>query len=113
MRKNIETWLLEDAVRQPPPESFAISKKQIKNILGVYQSATNRFSAEQADTLKVFEEQGQIYTRLNSGHALRLVPVNEQHFRRENQPVATISIVKDSSGATILQGDVGNFKRVN
>lgn len=109
MRRHIETWLVSDVTRKNAPVEYALNKQQIKNIVGIYQSVTKRFSFEQTAMLKVFEQKGRIYTQLNKDDAIELIAVNNHHFRRANQPVATISIVQDAQGARVLQGDVGNF----
>lgn len=37
---------------------------------------------------------------------------NEQHFRFEDETVATMAFVNDKAGEFCLQGDMGNFVRV-
>jgi hypothetical protein len=60
------------------------------------------------------DRDGTLYTRTGARPRRRLVPVTDRHFRRPEQPVATIAIVRADDGHTYYQSDGGNFvKRRN
>ena len=118
MRKEIESWLINDIKQETNLPVAQLSSKQKQAIIGNYMQITQRFNWEQdghpvkENTLVIFEKQEELYTRINDAKPKQLVPVSKIHFRRVNQPVATISINTDQNGAMILQGDMGNFKKI-
>lgn len=115
IRRIVETWLVQDVQRRPLPATYLLSRAKLAEIVGEYRLITSRFSwagDSQSKMLKVFTERGELFTQVESDPARLLIPVNEKHFRREGQPIATISIVNDAAGAPILQGDLGNFRKV-
>lgn len=113
MRKHVEKWLASDAIKAPLPAMHVLDNEHLKNILGEYSAITKRFSDGTLARAKIFEKNGQLFTRVNKKSPIELIPVTNYHFRRTDQPVATISIVQDAAGDTVLQGDMGNFKRVS
>lgn len=115
IRRIVETWLIRDSEKRSLPAPYLLDRAKRREIVGDYVSVTRRFSwtAESApQRLKVFTKRGELFTQLGSDSARLLVPVNDHHFRRAKQPIATISIVKDDLGVPVLQGDLGNFRKV-
>ena len=115
IRRIVETWLIQSIEKRPIPAPYILNRNKRKEIIGDYESVTNRFSwtgDSEPKRLKVFSERGELFTQLGSENARLLVPVNENHFRRANQPIATISIVNNTVGVPVLQGDLGNFRKV-
>lgn len=115
IRRIVETWLVQDVPRRPLPAPYLLSRAKLAEIVGEYKAVTSRFSwtgDSQSKKLKVFAKRGELFTQVEPDSARLLIPVNEKHFRREGQPMATISIVNDAAGAPILQGDLGNFKKI-
>ncbi len=111
----VESWLIRDIEKRPNPAVFELSSARRKHIIGEYSAVTNRFSwvRESAPKkLKVFAKNKKLFTQVEAGKPSLLLPVNENHFRRPGQPIATISIVNDASGIPVLQGDLGNFRKV-
>ena len=87
-------------------------------LTGRYESATYRFldgpdgKVPRPTAIEVVEEDGALYTVTARGTRRELVPTGDGHFRRRNQPQATIAITRDRSGVLVLQGDIGNYRRV-
>jgi len=111
MRNKIESTLIEGARGKPLPTHYTLSKSRIDELVGKYQNTTSRFARSQSQSLVLHAENGLLYTVYNS-RKRQLIPVNEYHFRRQGEPVATIAIVKSGSN-TVLQGDIGNFLKTD
>tara|TARA_R110002049_G_scaffold13509_3_gene58867 strand:+ start:219144 stop:220568 length:1425 start_codon:yes stop_codon:yes gene_type:complete len=113
MTKHIEMWLTRGIKAKALPPVHKLTLRQINQISGDYISVTNRFAWDNKETsvANIFINENKLYIRYNSSPAYELVPVNRTHFRRKNQSLPTISIVENSRGDLILQGDIGNFKR--
>jgi hypothetical protein len=87
----------------------ALGSERIKQLNGTYDSVTYRFGkGPSLSPLEVLVSDGDLYTSYK-GKRRKLIPVTREHFRRENEPVATIGIVEEN-GEILLQGDIGNFK---
>lgn len=115
IRRIVETWLVQNVDAKSPPATYPLNRIRLDEIVGQYIPITNRFAwADHTirKMLKVFYKQGEIYTQLGSQPPKQLIPVNEKHFRRIHQPIATVSILKDHAGATIFQSDLGNFRKI-
>ena len=112
IRRIIESWLVRDVEIIKPPPRYGLTDAEQGEIIGEYIALTHRFAwMDEARILKIFMHQGELYTQLGADAARLLIPVNKNQFRRSKQPLATILIAKNQMGATILQGDVGNFRK--
>lgn len=109
----VESWLIRGIKKRSFPAAYKLSAEKRKEIVGEYVAITNRFSwvgASDRRKLKIFEKNNNLFTQFEAEEARQLVPVNEKHFRRAGQPIATISITNNLDGIPILQGDLGNFR---
>jgi hypothetical protein len=72
-----------------------------------------RFPREgwQKNTLQVRLEHGRLQTSKNGSDWRHLVPVNEQHFRRANEPLATVAFIPVNGDRMVLQLSNGNYIR--
>ncbi len=113
IRTLTEQWLTRDITTLPPPDIYTLENNHIKQITGEYQTVTNRFDFSKKRSLRIFADNNKLFTQIEGEAAIQLIPVNQKHFRRKNQPIATISIVKDTQGIPVLQGDLGNFRRIS
>jgi hypothetical protein len=113
IRKLTEQWLTQNTTALPPLDIYTLEKNHIKQITGEYQKITNRFDSSKKRSLRIFANNNKLFTQIEGEAAIQLIPVNQKHFRRKNQPIATISIVKDTQGIPVLQGDLGNFRRIS
>ncbi|MEO2175083.1 MAG: serine hydrolase domain-containing protein [bacterium] len=110
IREIIEDKLIENAPAPEKPESFPLNKEKMRQIAGTYVPVTYRFgSAPSSKTIQITEDQGELYT-IQGGRRRKLIAVSSTHFRRSNDPVATIAIIQNGAEYT-LQGDLGNFKK--
>ncbi len=117
IREQIESWLICDIQSTSPPAIYHHTHEELDEIIGTYEAITERFpwmnqTTEIKTNLKIFKRQGKLFTQLGVNSSKQLIPVNNKHFRRVNQPIATISLVKDKQGVPILQGDMGNFRKI-
>ena len=114
MERIIESWLIRDIKKRSNPTIFELSPARRKQIIGEYLAVTNRFSWVENTgrrKLKVFAKNKKLFTQIEAEQPRLLLPVNEKHFRRSGQSIATISIVNDAAGIPVLQGDLGNFRK--
>ena len=113
LRRIIEETI---AATVPVPEAPAVASGDYAHLLGRYVEVTSRFPrrGDRPDAiLELFQRDGRMLTRIGDGPERVLVPVSALHFRRPDQTIATIAAVKDGEGNIILQGDLGNYRRLN
>lgn len=100
--------------RPPPAPVVALSRGALEAFAGCYATVTRRFLwGEDADdpVLTVTVEGDHLLAVNPLGRERRWHPVNARHFRRDDEPVATIAIVPDPDGRLVIQGDIGNLAR--
>lgn len=117
IRGQIESWLISDIQSTSPPAIYHLTQEELEEIIGSYQAITERFpwmnqTTEIKTNLKIFKKQEKLFTQLGTKPSKQLIAVNNKHFRRVNQPIATLSIVTDKQGVQILQGDMGNYRKI-
>lgn len=98
----------------PRPAASNIAPDTLGQLTGTYVAVTRRFDWQEPadleqDRLQVVLEDGALYTRSATGRR-PLIPVGEQLFRREGQPLATIAIAAQD-GELYLQAEFGNYRR--
>ena len=112
MRKVIEQFLTRD-VRVA--EFEPVADIQASAITGTYERATYRFpqgSDDEPDRMEITGTRGQLLTRESGAEPQPLLAVNAQHFRRTDEPSATIAIVPDERGRLFYQGERENYQRI-
>ncbi len=109
MRRLVERYLIAGIDSPKAPAPAALSEIIKGKLLGSYKAVTTRFPGSKPDNLQIFETAGKIFTRINDNNKTQLIAVNDTHFRRKDQNVATIAIIKDNDGEIYYQGSAGNF----
>ncbi|MGE4615643.1 MAG: serine hydrolase domain-containing protein [Gammaproteobacteria bacterium] len=112
MRKAIEQYLTRDV---PTAEFEPVADIKASVITGTYERATYRFPQDPDDEpghMEITVTRGQILTRKSGGEPQPLLAVNAQHFRRTDEPSATIAIVIDERGRLFYQGEHENYQRI-
>ena len=112
MRALIEQHIACSENPYRPPRA-RLSDERRSELAGVYEQVTWRFGSGTNKQLKVIKEDERLYTIDSTGKPRELVPVTDTLFRRPNQPAATIAVMPDSTGALVLQGDIGNFRKLD
>lgn len=115
MQARIETLLTRDRPRPLPPPVATLMPAQLEIFAGCYAAATRRFgwTTEDVDLfLSVRVEGDRLVARNPNGRKREWVPVNAAHFRRPDEPVATLGFARDEEGTLFLQGDVGTFRHL-
>jgi CubicO group peptidase (beta-lactamase class C family) len=114
MREPVEDFIVAGGQQSEPPES-AVSSESLRRLTGVYVPATQRFEwLPEANKCILISFNGKrLYTRLGDHSPRALIAVTDTHFRRSGQPVATAAFVHDEEGQLYLQGDMGNYQRVD
>lgn len=115
MQAIIENAITRNAKRRLRPPMAAVSTDKLESLAGCYVPFTHRFvdSEEGNDDALLIRVKGDYLTSTpKQGLTRPLFPVTEQHFRRNDEPVATSAFVQDENGDMFLQGDMGNLKRV-
>ena len=104
--------------RKAPP--IRLDATQLARVAGSYQLATPRnqfmdFLYRFAWLWHVWEEDGRLFRKsLLGGEKTELIPVSEDAFRTEDQPVATLFLVTDERGTTYLQsGFEGQMRKIS
>ncbi len=112
MTRAIERYLTRDVppVAEPPAQRLTVS--QIARLTGRYEKQTHRFGP--SDTaLFISSEGADLFTRRGAGDRRRLIPINEKHFRRPGETMATIAIMQTDHGDMIYAEDSQNYQRVS
>ena len=113
LREQIEKYLVAERKPPAPPPVAAIA---LARYTGDYVQETYRFGWRSREskprTLEIVLDDGALYTQKPGEPRRALIPVNAQHFRRADHPVATIAVVNDTAGNTYIQGDLGNYRKV-
>lgn len=114
MREVLESWLVKGLPKQSSPARYQLSDKQLQTVLGTYQRSSIRFPREgwKKNTLMVRQRNQKLEYRNVRGRWRELIPVSGQLFRHQGDPVPTVAVVNEQEGI-YLQGDVGNWKKVD
>ncbi len=100
---------LKRDVEAPQPPTAAVSESVLRTHEGFYEDANPR-NAILAPFQRllggrfVYLDGGQLFMRQRSDDAVRLVPVSNTTFRRENETDATIVFAADPDGTPIVTG---------
>lgn len=108
MREAIEAFIVRDQIKPAAPPA-GITDARIK---GRYIAATSRFGRaqdESPNTLEVFAQDGQWYTRQAGAKPQALLAVTPGQYRRQHDSVATIAIVPDARGRLTFHGERQSF----
>ncbi|MEZ4584835.1 MAG: serine hydrolase domain-containing protein [Gemmatimonadales bacterium] len=104
----------------PKAPRISLSSAQLERVAGYYQLATPRTQALDfiyrfVWLFRVWEEDGRLFRKgLLGGQRTELIPVSEDGFRTEDEPVATLFLVDDEQGATYLQsGFEGQMRKIS
>jgi CubicO group peptidase (beta-lactamase class C family) len=121
MQRTIEAHLVADLPRPIPPERRRLDAAELARWAGSYYPSSTRFRTDawrerRRPVATIVVEGDDLVFR--SGRATRLVPVGEQLFRREADPVASVAFIEVELSeprvvCTHLQGELGNFVRLD
>ncbi|MEL7448626.1 MAG: serine hydrolase domain-containing protein [Pseudomonadota bacterium] len=111
MRSTVENYIACMVNPYRPPRA-TLSAEERATLVGDYKQVTWRFGSGTKKRLQVIEKNEQLYTVHDGGVPRPLVPVTTSFFRRPYQTAATIAIIPDSTGTLVLQGDIGNFRKL-
>ena len=109
MRSAIERFIVDDVppVQAPrPPGNVEMTAAQ-----GTYERLTHRFQPK-SERMEIVLDGGRLYTHKPNEQRLELIRINEHHFRRVEEPAATIAILKDEDGRIVYQGERENYVRI-
>ena len=113
MQALLNDYLVEGLPQPPMPEIPALEDSVLARYTGLYHRAAVRFPREgwREKTLEVRLRDGALQTSENGINWRQLVPVNEQHFRRANEPLATAAFIPVDGERMVLQLRNGNYIR--
>jgi len=111
-RHMIEDFIIGD-FRPDEPAIYPLSARILARYTGRYTSLTSRFNRPGKNRRAVIrfsaDDGGLILQR--QGERYRLIPVNDRHFRREGEPVATAAFSTGEDGRIYFQDDRGNYRK--
>lgn len=114
MQGRLESLLTAGLPRPPKPPVAKLAPGELEALAGCYAAATRRFywTTEDVDLiLSVRVEGDRLIARNPMGRERVWLPVNAAHFRRPDEPVATLGFARDADGSLYVQGDMGTFRR--
>jgi len=111
MQALLNDYLVNGLSKPSMPAIPVLEESILERYTGVYHLAAVRFPQEgwQEKTLQVRLKDGRLQTSENQRNWRRLLPVNEQHFRRPNQPLATAAFIPVDGDRMVLQLRNGNY----
>lgn len=115
MEDLLSDWLIEDLPAATAPTVAPLSAQTLQSLTGDYLAASTRFPKPgwQAQQLKVLLRDGALFTQDDDGQLLPLLAVDARRFRRSWETVATSAFTTDEQGTLMLQGPMGNWRRVH
>jgi hypothetical protein len=113
MQALLNDYLVAGLPKPLMPAVPDLEESVLEGYTGLYHLAAVRFPQEgwQDKTLQVRLRGGRLQTSENQANWRQLVPVNEQHFRRLNQPLATAAFIPVDGERMVLQLRNGNYIR--
>jgi CubicO group peptidase (beta-lactamase class C family) len=113
MQALLNEYLVAGLPEPSMPEIPVMEDSVLANYTGLYHLAAVRFPREgwREKTLRIRLEDGRLQTSEKEIKWRRLVPVNQQHFRRVNEPLATAAFIPVEGGRMVLQLRNGNYIR--
>lgn len=108
---------LTEGFEKPTPPAATLSDEELRAITGFYRSLTPRNEIVRVATRLIGIEritlrEGELFQKdLFGGKARKLFPITATSLRLEDQPVATLFLVEDEDGHTILQQALGDNSR--
>jgi CubicO group peptidase (beta-lactamase class C family) len=118
IQKLLQRYLVRDLEAEEPPVAEATGEA-LATITGYYEPLTprvelSRFVERFTGLVQVYVREGRPWIRpALGGEGEELIPVAEDQFRGENDPVATVAFIADGDGRVIAQGFgdalVGNY----
>lgn len=114
MQEPLKDWLVEGLPAAVAPAPAALTGEQLQALTGDYQPASTRFPTPgwQRQRLQVLLREGQLLTRDSAGDERALLAVDAHRFRRPWETQATAAFVSDAAGELVLQGPMGNWRRL-
>lgn len=117
LQRLIEDALIGHAPAPPPPPAGDVSTAALERLTGTYEAVTWRFSweGERRARLRVIADDAALVILDEHGERRALVPAggDARFFRRVQERVATVAFVHGPDGALYLQGDFGNYRRLD
>ena len=114
----IRHYVIRDLTPPSLPPAASVPAELQRHYAGYYQRISPRVQAlyplERLIALGrlVFTANGLTTTTYNLHHD-QWVPVTGRLFRRENQSVATLALLPDDTGETLIQSDDGTYQKVS
>ena len=114
MRGLLETYIVKNLPKPKYPRRLKLDKYTLGKYSGDYVQVTKRFGSLENNLreLKVFINNGNLYTQEKDAKPKVLFAVNANHFRRSNHSIATMAFI-EHEGKIYLQGDIGNFVKLD
>src|SRR5262249_40588295 len=111
----IRSSLIRDLKKPAATESFEVSTDYLVSFAGYYEPITPRlemlrFLERLLGVLHVSSGDEKLQTRQLFGKSDEWIPVAKGHFRRKDDPVATVAFLRDHSGETLLQSYAGSTR---
>ncbi|MCH8142842.1 MAG: beta-lactamase family protein [Proteobacteria bacterium] len=117
LQKQIEAQLTTDLEKPVPLPAVTVAPEQLARYTGTYYPAAARFgvnrwqSGELAKIRISLQAEELLFSR--GRRQVRLLPLGDGRFRRQDDPLTTVIFVRDANGVLFIQGELGNFVKMN
>ena len=116
LERKIEASIVKHLTVPDQPKIAQLTQKDLRQWQGAYYPSGIRFGHEAwsaGRSAKVeIRADGNSLLIIRSKRRTRLLPVDQQRFRREQDPVVTVAFARTSEG-TLMQGELGNYVRID
>jgi CubicO group peptidase (beta-lactamase class C family) len=113
MQKQLNDYLVAELPKPQLPAAAVLDPALLESYTGQYRPASVRFPREgwEQKKLLIRRKDDYLQTSLGNDKWWSLIPVNTQHFRRRNEPLATAAFIPTDDGHMVLQLQNGNYIR--
>lgn len=116
MRRLVEDRLTADVPAPAPPPPAIPATRALQRYAGVYYPSSSRFRTSawrDGDARRArIEVAGHRLRMIRNGRSTTLVPLGGGRFRRGDDPAVSV-VFAELNGVTYLQGELGNFVRID
>ena len=110
IESQLEDYLTRNTSPPRPPKPYELNAETLKRISGAYRKVSSRFGKLHTEpVMRIEVDNNKLYTQFKRRKRIQLIPVNNQHFRRKNEPFATIAIIQTEDGNIYYQDDSDNL----
>ncbi|MCZ6617213.1 MAG: serine hydrolase [Gammaproteobacteria bacterium] len=117
LQRRIESRLIADLEKPVPLPAVGVAAEKLGSYTGTYYPAAARFGvsrwrAGELTSAQISLQDGELLFSRGS-RQVPLITLGDGRFRRPGDPVTTVVFVRDANGSLFIQGELGNFAKID